>query len=72
MKVKMSYREYQWGPTGYMPMELTIKTMGIKQNFVLTDVTVNNEKTPDIVIPESIQAFIDEANQAEETEDLTE
>ena len=72
MKVKMSYREYQWGPAGYMPMELTIKTMGIKQNFVLTDVTVNNEKTPDIVIPESIQAFIDEANQAEEIKDPTE
>ena len=41
-------------------MEMTIKTMGVKQNFVMTDVSINSAETPDIVIPESIQAFIDE------------
>ena len=60
MKVKISYGGYQWIDAGYTPMEMTIKTMGVKQNFVMTDVSINSAETPDIVIPESIQAFIDE------------
>jgi len=66
MKMKMSYGEYQWVNGFYMPKQMTIKTMGIKQELTLTEVTVNNEETPDIVIPESIQAFIDESKQPEE------
>ena len=62
MKMKMSYLTYEWVDGMYVPVEMTIKAMGIKQNFKLTEVTINNEVTPDIVIPPSIQAFIDESS----------
>ena len=67
MKMKMSYDGYQWVNGFYMPMQMTIKTMGIKQEITLNEVTVNNEETPDIIIPESIQVFIDESKQSEDS-----
>ena len=67
MKMKMSYLSYEWVDGMYVPVDMTIKAMGIKQHFKLTDVTINNEVTPDIVIPASIQAFIDEDPDTEET-----
>ena len=65
MKMKMSYGAYKWVEGMYVPVEMTIKAMGIKQQFNLTEVTINNEVTPDIVIPPSIQDFIDEKSGAE-------
>ena len=67
MKMKMSYLSYEWVDGMYVPVDMTIKAMGIKQHFRLTEVTINNEVTPDIVIPASIQAFIDENSDTEET-----
>ena len=67
MKMKMSYDTYDWVDGMYMPVEMTIKAMGINQHLSLTEVTVNNEVTPDIVIPASIQAFIDENSDTEDT-----
>ena len=72
MKMKMSYLAYEWVDGMYVPVEMTIKAMGIKQNFKLTEVTINNEVTPDIVIPASIQAFIDENSDAEDTSESEE
>lgn len=66
MKMKMSYGAYKWVDEMYVPVEMTIKAMGIKQQFNLTEVTINNEETPDIVIPASIQVFIDETTDTEE------
>ena len=72
MKMKMSYLTYEWIDGMYIPVEMTIKAMGIKQNFKMTDVTINSEVTPDIVIPPSIQAFIDENSDTEDTSESEE
>lgn len=60
MKMKMSYDGYQWVNGNFMPMQMTIKMMGIKQKITLTEVSLNNDQTPNIVIPDSIQVFIDD------------
>lgn len=68
LKMKVYYDEYTWVDDMYMPMKMTIKTMGIKQLFTFNAVTINNAETPDIVVPESIKVFIPEAVEDDSTE----
>jgi hypothetical protein len=68
LKIKVYYDEYTWVDDMYMPMKMTIKTMGIKQLFTFNSVTINTAETPDIVIPESIKVFIPEAVEDDSTE----
>jgi hypothetical protein len=65
MKMKLSFGDYQWVDGYNMPMKMTIKTMGIKQNFTLTEVTINNAETPDIVVPASILELMGEEGVSE-------
>ena len=57
LKMKTYISNYQWMNGIYTPMTTVIKVMGVEQELVFTDVTVNNAETPDIVIPESIQGI---------------
>ena len=67
LKMKTYMSDYQWMNGIYTPMTTIIKVMGLEQELVFTDYTLNNAETPDIVIPASIQAFIDENSDPEET-----
>jgi len=77
LKMKVYYDDYTWVDDMYMPMKMTIKTMGIKQLFTFNSVTINTAETPDIVVPESIKVFItedvgDERDEAEEAKEAEE